>query len=127
MFCGRAGHLDEFCFHRKIIEKRRFDYARNSYRGEFIDFPPHSYSRAPSRFSHGPNHSSYGFASQENIFVPRCFGYGPRPHCGDCFLHRPSFPAGGLTLTLSRDTWMVHIFPVMVHIPLVQIVKCKVL
>jgi hypothetical protein len=27
--------------------------------------------------------------------VPRCFGYGPRPHRGDHFPRRPSFPAGG--------------------------------
>jgi hypothetical protein len=73
MFCGRAGHLDEFCFHRKRIKKRRFDYVRNSYHDEFIDFLPHSYS-APSRFSHGPNHRSYGFDSRENNFVPRRFG-----------------------------------------------------
>jgi hypothetical protein len=32
MFCGRAGHLDEFCFRRKRLERRRFEYARNSYR-----------------------------------------------------------------------------------------------
>jgi hypothetical protein len=38
MFCGRAGHLDEFCFRCKRIEKRRFEYARNSYHDEFIDF-----------------------------------------------------------------------------------------
>jgi hypothetical protein len=71
MFCCRAGHLDEFCFHRKRIEKRRFDYVRNSYRDEFLDFPPHSYShalprissRALSHFSHSPNHRSYGFGS----------------------------------------------------------------
>jgi hypothetical protein len=25
MFCGRAGHLDEFCFQRKRIEKRRVE------------------------------------------------------------------------------------------------------
>jgi hypothetical protein len=64
MFCGRAGHLDEFCFHRKRIEKRRIEYARNSYRNEFFDFPPRSYSRASpctsshamSHFSHGPSH-----------------------------------------------------------------------
>jgi hypothetical protein len=31
----------------------------------------------------------------------------------------------GLTLTLSRDTWMVHIFSVMVHIPLGQVMWCK--
>jgi hypothetical protein len=48
IFCGRAGHL-----------------------GEFSYFLPHSYSRALShtsshalsRFSHGPNHRSYGFSS----------------------------------------------------------------
>jgi hypothetical protein len=63
LFCGRAGHLDEFCFCRKRIEKRCFDYARNSYRDEFIDFLTRSYSRASSRFFHGPNHRSYGFGS----------------------------------------------------------------
>jgi hypothetical protein len=35
MFCGCVGHLDEFSFHRKRIEKKCFDYARNSYRNEF--------------------------------------------------------------------------------------------
>jgi hypothetical protein len=71
IFCGRAGHLDEFCFRRKRLENRRFDYARNSYRDEFSDFPPcsfshalpHTSSRAFSCFSHGPNHRSYGFGS----------------------------------------------------------------
>jgi hypothetical protein len=63
MFCGRAGHLDEFCFRQKRIEKRLFDYTRNSYRDEFTNFLPHSYSRAPSRFFHGPNYRSYGFGS----------------------------------------------------------------
>jgi hypothetical protein len=71
MFCGRAGHLDEFCFRRKRIERRRLDYARNSYRGEFSNFPPHSFScalprtssRALCHFSHGPNHRLYDFGS----------------------------------------------------------------
>jgi hypothetical protein len=31
----------------------------------------------------------------------------------------------GLTPTLSPDTWMVHAFPVVVHVPLGQMVKCK--
>jgi regulator of replication initiation timing len=61
MFCSRAGHLYEFCFRCKRIEKRRFDYTRNSYRDEFSDLPPRSFSRALphtssralSRFSHG--------------------------------------------------------------------------
>jgi hypothetical protein len=103
MFCGHAGHLDEFCFCRKRIEKRCFEYARNLYRDEFFDFSPHSYflasprtcSHALSRFSHGPNHRSYGFGSQENSFVPRRSGYGPRPHRGDRFPRRLVFPAGG--------------------------------
>jgi uncharacterized protein YjeT (DUF2065 family) len=30
----------------------------------------------------------------------------------------------GLTLTLSPDTWTVHIFPIMVNIPLDQMVRC---
>jgi hypothetical protein len=30
IFCVCARHLDEFCFHRKRIEKIRFDYAKNS-------------------------------------------------------------------------------------------------
>jgi hypothetical protein len=30
-----------------------------------------------------------------------------------------------LTLTLSRDTWTVHIFPVVVHVPLGQVMLCK--
>jgi hypothetical protein len=63
MFCGCAGHLDKFCFRHKRIEKRCFDYARNSYHKEFTDFLPHSYSHSLSRFSHGPNHRSYDFGS----------------------------------------------------------------
>jgi hypothetical protein len=62
MFCDRVGHLDEFCFRDKRIEKRCFEYARNSYRDEFFDFLSYSYSRASSHtsscalshFSHGP-------------------------------------------------------------------------
>jgi hypothetical protein len=77
MFCGRAGHLDEFCFRWKRIERRRVEYPRDSYRDEFIDFLSHSYSHVPPRFysrasprtfscalpqfAHGPNHRSYDF------------------------------------------------------------------
>jgi hypothetical protein len=119
MFYSRAGHLDEFCFRRKRIERMRVEYARDSYRDEFIDILPHSYSHVLSRFysrasphtfsralphtfscalpqfAHGPNHRSYDFGPRENRFVPRRFGYDPRPHRGDHFLRRPGFPAGG--------------------------------
>jgi hypothetical protein len=85
MFYSRADHLDEFCFRRKRIERKRVEYARDSYRDEFFNVLPQSYShilprfysraspctfsRALSRtssgvlpqFAHGPNHRSYGF------------------------------------------------------------------
>jgi hypothetical protein len=125
MFCGHADHLDEFCFRRKRIEKRHFDYARNSYRDEFIDFPSCSYSRALSHFSHRSNHHSYGFGSRENTFVPRHFGYGPRPHRDDRTPRRHGFPAGESYTHFEPDTWMVYIFPVMVLVPLIQRLRCK--
>jgi hypothetical protein len=119
MFCGRAGHLDEFCFWRKRIERRCVEYARNSYLDEFLDLSPRFYSRVPPRsyshashhtfshalprtsscalpqFAHEPNHHSYGFGARENHFEPRRFGYGSPPHRGDRFPRRPSFPTGG--------------------------------
>jgi hypothetical protein len=111
MFCGRAGHLDEFCFWWKRIERKHVEYARDSYRDEFIDFSSRSYSHVPPRFysrafprtflyalpqfAHGPNHHSYGFGPRENRFEPRRFGYDPCPRRGDRFLRRPGFPAGG--------------------------------
>jgi hypothetical protein len=35
------------------------------------------------------------------------------------------FPLEVPSPTLSRDTWTVHIFPVVVHILLDQVVRCK--
>jgi hypothetical protein len=58
MFCGRAGHLDVFCFWRERIERRHVEYARDSYRDEFINFLPCSYSHVPPRFySHASPHT----------------------------------------------------------------------
>jgi hypothetical protein len=31
----------------------------------------------------------------------------------------------GLTLTLSRGTWMIHVFPIVAHVPFGQMVRCK--
>jgi hypothetical protein len=31
----------------------------------------------------------------------------------------------GPSPTLSRDTWTIHVFPVVVHVPLGQVVRCK--
>jgi hypothetical protein len=119
MFCGHADHLDEFCFWWKRIERRCVEYARDSYRDEFLDLPPRSHSHVPpcsysrtssrtfsralphtsscalTQFAHGPNHPSYDFGPRENRFEPRCFGYGTRPHRSDRFPRRSGFPAGG--------------------------------
>jgi hypothetical protein len=35
------------------------------------------------------------------------------------------FPLEGPFPTLSRDTWMIHAFPIVVHVPLGQVVRCK--
>jgi hypothetical protein len=35
------------------------------------------------------------------------------------------FPLEGPFPTLSRDTWTVHAFPVVAHVPLGQVVRCK--
>jgi hypothetical protein len=40
-------------------------------------------------------------------------------HIGTIFLLK------GLTLALSLDTWIVHVFPIMVHVQLVQMVRRK--
>jgi hypothetical protein len=93
MFCGRAGHMDEFCFWLKRMEKRRVDYARNSYHDDFIDFLPHFSSRAPSCFSHEPNYHSYGFGSRESGLVPGCFDVDPHSHHGVRPPCRHGFPA----------------------------------
>jgi hypothetical protein len=125
MFCGRASHLDEFCFRHKRMEKICVDYARNSYHDEFIDFLPHFSSRTLSRFSHGPNHRSYDSSLRESGLVPGHFGVDPRSHHDVLSPRRHGFPARGLFLTLSRVALMVHTFPVVVHDPLAQMVRCK--
>jgi hypothetical protein len=33
----------------------------------------------------------------------------------------------GPTPTSSRDTWMIHVFPIVVHVPLGQVMRCKIL
>jgi hypothetical protein len=35
------------------------------------------------------------------------------------------FPMEGPFPTLSQDTWMAHVFPIVVHVPLDQVVRCK--
>jgi hypothetical protein len=35
------------------------------------------------------------------------------------------FPLEGPFPTMSRDTWTVHAFPIVVHVPLGQVARCK--
>jgi hypothetical protein len=98
MFCGHAGHLDEFCFRRKRIERRHVEYVRDSYRDEFFDVPPqsdsrilpHSYSRASSHtFSHASRIFSCALPRTSSSVSPqfahgpnhRSYGFGPRENC----------------------------------------------
>jgi hypothetical protein len=59
-----VGHLDEFCFRRK--RKRCFDYVRNSYRDEFFDFSPRSFSHA---LPHTSSHALSQFALRLDALV----------------------------------------------------------
>jgi hypothetical protein len=85
MFCGCAGHLDEFCFWRKRIERRHVKYARDSYRDEFFDVPPQSYSRiSPRSYSRASSHTfSRAFPHTSSGALPQ-FAHGPN-HCSYCF------------------------------------------
>jgi hypothetical protein len=78
IFCGRASHLDEFCFRRKIIEWRHVEYARDSYRDEFIDFLPHSYSHVSPRFYSraSPRTFSHALPRTSSSALPQ-FDHGP--------------------------------------------------
>jgi hypothetical protein len=127
MFCDRAGYLDEFFFCRKIIEKRRLDFARNSYRNEFIDFLPHSYSRASPHFLHGPNYHSMVLVHERTTLYLYALVTAHILIMVIVFYVGTVFLLENFTRALSPDTWMVHVFSVMVHVPLVQRVRCKIL
>jgi hypothetical protein len=118
---------------RERIGRRHFEYAKDSYRDEFFDFPPCSYSRASPhtslcafpQFSYGPNHRSYGFDSRENRFEPRRFDYGPHPHRDDHFSCRPGFPTRGFHTHFEPRHLDGPRFSVVVLVPLIQTVMHK--
>jgi hypothetical protein len=125
--------LDVFCFRCKRIEKRRFEYVRNSYCDEFFDFPltltlmPRlalllvlclislmDLTIAHMVLVHERTAlclDALVTAYVLIVVIVSCIGL--------------VFQLEGLILTLSLDTWTIHIFPVVVHVPLGQIVKCK--
>jgi hypothetical protein len=86
MFYDRAGHLNEFCFRWKRIERRHIEYARDSYRDEFFAvppqsysrIPPHSYSRASSRtFSRASPHTFSRALPHTSSSASPQFAHGP--------------------------------------------------
>jgi hypothetical protein len=123
MFCGRVGHLDEFCFRHKRLEKKCVDYAKNSYHNELIDFLPHISSRAPSHFLMDLTISHMVLVHKR---VTLCLDTIVSTHILIVVL----VPCIGMVLplevpilTLSRVALTVYAFPVVVHVPLTQIVK----
>jgi hypothetical protein len=125
IFCGRAGHLDEFCFWHKRMEKRRVDYARNLYHDEFIDFPPHFF------------HVLHLVFLMDLTIIYMVLVHERVVLCVDDLVSTHALivvfvPRVGMVfllevfiLTLSRVALMVHVFPIVVHVPLSQMVRCK--
>jgi hypothetical protein len=125
MFCSRAGYLDEFCFCRKRMEKRCFDYAKNSYCDEFIDFPPHTSSRASSHFFMELTITHMVLVHErislwlDTLLTAHVLIMVIIPRVGMVF------PQEVPILTLSRVALTVHTFSIVVHVPLAQMVRCK--
>jgi hypothetical protein len=149
MFCGRPGHLDEFCFRQMRIERRRVEYARDSYCDEFFDVPPQSYSHFRLALT-----LELLLALSHVLFLALllvlCLSSLMDPTIVHMILvhERTALSLDALVTahvlivvtvsrvglvflledpfsTLSRDTWTVHAFSVVVHVPLGQVVRCK--
>jgi hypothetical protein len=149
MFCGRAGHLGEFCFRRKRIERSRVEYARDSYRDEFLDLSPRSHSRVlPCSYSRASSRTFHVLwltlllvlclSSLMDLTIGHMVSVHERIALSLNALDTAHVLIvvivscvglvsllEGLTPTLSRGTWTVHAFPVVVHVPLDQVVRCK--
>jgi hypothetical protein len=124
--------LNEFYFRRKKIEKMCFDYARNSYRDEFL------FCLALTLALHLTLLLMLCLVClMDSTIAHMILVYEITALCLDALVATHVlivvivfrigliFLLEGLTLTLSRDTWTVHVFPVVAHVPLGQIVRCK--
>jgi hypothetical protein len=140
MFCGRAGHLDEFCFRCTRIEKGRLDYARNSHHDEllisclFLILMLHLVLTLVLRIT--LLLVFYLISSMDLTIAHMVLVHERITLYLDalvtvhvlimmivsriCMVYLLKL----LTLTLSPDTWMVHISPVVVHVPVGQVVRC---
>jgi hypothetical protein len=106
---------------------------------ESFDLPPHSYSRVPPRF--------YSRASPHTFHVLFLSSFMDLTIAHMVLVHERTalsidalvtahilivviifcvcliFLLEGPTPILSRDTWMIHVFSIMVHVPLGQMVR----
>jgi hypothetical protein len=133
MFCDPAGHLDEFCFnvrelrgdvlsmlethivmsllisHLILILVLRLARLHVFFLSSLMDL-----TIAHMILVHERNALSLDALVTTRILVVVIVS-----HVGLVFLLE------GPTPTLSRDTWMIHVFPVVVHVPLGQVLRCK--
>jgi hypothetical protein len=142
MFYGRASHLDEFCFRHKRIERRRVDYmlethiVMNSLISRLVLIV--MFHLAFTLVLHLALLHVLFLSSLMDLTIAHMVLVHERTalsldalvtthvlivvivsHVGLVFLLE------GPTPILSQDTWMVHVFPVVVHVPLGQVVRCK--
>jgi hypothetical protein len=115
------------------IERSQFDYARNTYRDEFSDFClALSLALCLALFlllclnllmdltiAHMVLVHERTALSVDALVVAHVLIVAIVSHIGLFFLLE------GLTFTLNRDTWTIHVFPVMVYVPLGQVMLCK--
>jgi hypothetical protein len=141
IFCGRAGHLDEFYFWWKRIERRRVEYARDSYRDEFIVFSLVlilMFRLTLTLVFYLALHLVLCLSSLMDLTIAHMVLVHERTALSlDALVTAHVLivviiscvclilPLEGPSPTLSRDTWTTHAFPVMVHIPLGQMVSWK--
>jgi hypothetical protein len=124
MFCGRAGHLDEFCFWQKRMEKRRVEYARNSYQNEFIDFcltfllVHRLIFLTDLTIAHMVLFHERVALCLHTLVSTHVLIVVLAPHVDTVLLLEVPI------LTLSRDALTVHAFAIVVHASLTQTVRC---
>jgi hypothetical protein len=132
MFCDRAGHLDEFCFRCKKIEKMHFEYETHIVMSSLIfrlvlTLVLHLAllhvlflsSLMYLTIAHMVLDHERTVLSLNALVMAHVLIVVIVPRVSPVFLQESFTPV------LSRHTWTVHAFSIVVLIPLIQIVMCK--
>jgi hypothetical protein len=125
LFCGHVGHLDEFCFRHKRMEKRHVDYAKTNIMMILLIF--HLTFLLVLRLiflkeltiAHMILVHKRVVLCLDILVSTHALIMVFVPHIGT------TFPLEVSILTLSRVALTVHTFPVVVHVPIAQMVRCK--